>query len=111
LRFVEDGNIASSGGLSCGIDLSLHVVARYFGNDAAQRAAYNLEYQGEGWKDAGLNAVYSQQAVSTPEHPLCPVCDMSADKRWKSHYKDVTYCFCGEAHKELFDADPERFIY
>jgi putative intracellular protease/amidase/YHS domain-containing protein len=111
LRFVEDGNIASSGGLSCGIDLSLHVVARYFGNETARRAAYNLEYQGEGWKDASLNAVYSQRAVSTPEHPLCPVCDMDADKRWKSQYKDMTYCFCGEAHKELFDSDPERFIY
>lgn len=111
LRFVEDGNIASSGGLSCGIDLSLHVVARYFGSDAAQRAAYNLEYQGEGWKDASLNAVYAQRAVSTPEHPLCPVCDMDADKRWKSQYKGVTYCFCGEAHKELFDSDPARFIY
>jgi putative intracellular protease/amidase/YHS domain-containing protein len=111
LRFVEDGNIASSGGLSCGIDLSLHVVARYFGNGTAQRAAYNLEYQGEGWKDASLNAVYGQRAVSTPEHPLCPVCDMDADKRWKSQYEDVTYCFCGEAHKELFDSAPERFIY
>jgi len=110
LRFVEDGNIASAGGLSCGMDLSLHVVARYFGNDTAEQTAYNLEYQGQGWKDARLNAVYSQAAVSTPEHPLCPVCDMDVDKRLKSQYKGKTYYFCGEGHKELFDSAPEKFI-
>jgi YHS domain-containing protein/putative intracellular protease/amidase len=110
LRFVEDGNIASSGGLSCGIDLSLHVVARYFGNDAAERAAYNLEYQGQGWKDATLNAVYGQAARSTPEHPLCPVCDMDVDRRLKSQYKGTTYYFCGEDHKNMFDSAPDRYI-
>jgi putative intracellular protease/amidase/YHS domain-containing protein len=110
LRFVEDGNIASSGGLSCGIDLSLHVVARYFGDDRAQQAAYNLEYQGQGWKDARLNSVYGQAALSTPEHPLCPVCDMDVDKRLKSQYKGTTYYFCGEDHKEWFDSAPDRYI-
>jgi transcriptional regulator GlxA family with amidase domain len=110
LRFVEDGNVASSGGLSCGIDLALHVVARYFGDDTAEQAAYNLEYQGQGWKDARLNAVYSQAAVSTAEHPLCPVCDMDVDKRLKSQYKGATYYFCEEEHKELFDSAPDKYI-
>jgi transcriptional regulator GlxA family with amidase domain len=48
-RFVEAGNIASSGGLSSGIDLALHVVERYFGRSAALGTADTLEYQGKGW--------------------------------------------------------------
>src|ERR1700736_911275 len=31
VRFVEEGNLATSGGLASGIDLALHVVERYFG--------------------------------------------------------------------------------
>jgi len=58
-RFVEDGNLASSGGLSSGIDLALHVVERYFGRDVAAATAYQMEYQGEGWKDANSNGVYA----------------------------------------------------
>src|SRR5438445_1940914 len=34
-RFVEDGNLASAGGLSSGIDLALRVVERYFGREIA----------------------------------------------------------------------------
>jgi len=111
LRFVEDGNIASSGGLSCGIDLSLHVVARYFGRATAEQTAYDLEYQGQGWKDARLNAVYAQAALSTPAHPLCPVCDMDVDKRLRSQYKGATYYFCRPEHKELFDSAPDKYAF
>ena len=59
-RFVEDGNLASSGGLSSGIDLALHVVERYFGRDVATATAYQMEYQGQGWKDANSNSVYAK---------------------------------------------------
>ncbi|HEX3949501.1 MAG TPA: DJ-1/PfpI family protein [Steroidobacteraceae bacterium] len=59
-RFVEDGNLASSGGLSSGIDLALHVVERYFGREVATATAYRMEYQGEGWKDANSNSVYAK---------------------------------------------------
>jgi transcriptional regulator GlxA family with amidase domain len=48
-RFVEDGNLASAGGLSSGIDLAIRVIERYFGCKAAERTAYTLEYQGKGW--------------------------------------------------------------
>jgi transcriptional regulator GlxA family with amidase domain len=50
-RFVDEGNVATSGGLSCGIDLALHVVERYYGRQVAENAALWLEYQAEGWKD------------------------------------------------------------
>jgi transcriptional regulator GlxA family with amidase domain len=51
-RFVDDGNIASSGGLTCGVDLAFHIVERYRGRQAALLNAINMEYQGKGWMDA-----------------------------------------------------------
>jgi transcriptional regulator GlxA family with amidase domain len=49
-RFVESGPVASSAGLSAGIDLALRVVERYLGREVAQGTATFMEYQGEGWK-------------------------------------------------------------
>ena len=50
-RFVQsDDVIATSGGLTSGIDLALHVVERYFGRAVAQRTAEYMEYEGTGWK-------------------------------------------------------------
>jgi putative intracellular protease/amidase len=62
VRFVEEGNVATSGGLACGIDLAMHVVERYFGRQVAEDTAYNLEYQGQGWKNPNSNAIYAQAA-------------------------------------------------
>ena len=49
-RFVEEDRIATSGGLSAGIDLALHVVTRYFGEKIAQQTADIMEYAGTGWR-------------------------------------------------------------
>lgn len=49
-RFVEAGRVATSGGLSAGIDLALRVVTRYFGEDMAQQTADVMEYAGTGWR-------------------------------------------------------------
>ncbi len=48
-RFVEQDRIATSGGLSAGIDLALHVVSRYFTQTVAQQTADVMEYAGTGW--------------------------------------------------------------
>jgi transcriptional regulator GlxA family with amidase domain len=58
-RFVEDGNLASAGGLSSGIDLAIRVIERYFGREAAERTAYTLEYQGKGWQNPNSNDIYA----------------------------------------------------
>lgn len=110
-RFVESGNLASSGGLSSGIDLALHVVERYFGRDVALRTADDLEYQSSGWLDANSNQRYDKKRVSTVQHPICPVCEMDIDRATspKSVYRGHTYYFCMDAHKKLFDAAPDRF--
>jgi transcriptional regulator GlxA family with amidase domain len=44
VRYVDDGRIATAGGLTSGIDLALHVVARYFGEPAADATANWMEF-------------------------------------------------------------------
>ncbi|MGA9768614.1 MAG: copper chaperone PCu(A)C [Blastocatellia bacterium] len=43
-RFVDNGKIITTGGLSSGIDGSLHVVSRLFGRGRAQGIALGIEY-------------------------------------------------------------------
>jgi YHS domain-containing protein len=109
VRFVEEGNLATSGGLASGMDLALHVVERYFGRKVAEDTAYNLEYQGQGWKDPNSNAIYSQ----APKGLTCPVCGMPSDaaKKTTSIYKGKTYYFCqmAEVCKGTFDAAPDKY--
>jgi putative intracellular protease/amidase len=51
VRYVQsDPIIYTAGGLTSGVDLSLHLVASYFGQGIAQNTADYMEYQGTGWK-------------------------------------------------------------
>jgi transcriptional regulator GlxA family with amidase domain len=43
-RWVEDGNVLTSAGISAGIDLALGVVARLFGSSVAHATARHMEY-------------------------------------------------------------------
>jgi putative intracellular protease/amidase len=49
-RFVDNGKVITTAGLSSGIDGALHVVARLSGKGRAQMAALNMEYD---WKADG----------------------------------------------------------
>jgi transcriptional regulator GlxA family with amidase domain len=69
-RYVEEGNLATAGGLSSGIDLALRVVERYFGREVATKTAYEMEYQGQGWMSPDSNQVYAQGRTSTEKHRL-----------------------------------------
>lgn len=44
VRFVDDGFVVSSAGVSAGIDMSLHVIERLCGRDAAASSARLMEY-------------------------------------------------------------------
>lgn len=50
-RFVENGQFATAGGLTSGIDLALRVVARYYGEDVAEQTARYMEYTSDGWRE------------------------------------------------------------
>ena len=87
------------------------MVERYYGRDVAEKTAYNMEYQGQGWKDANSNNAYAVTPVSTAEHPICTVCGMDVDPKIapKSLYKGATYYFCSDDDKKTFDAAPDKF--
>jgi transcriptional regulator GlxA family with amidase domain len=50
-RIVDNGNVVLSAGVSAGIDMSLHVVARLLGAEVARETARYMEYEGT-WEDA-----------------------------------------------------------
>ncbi len=50
LRFVDNGRIASAGGLTSGVDLALHIVSRYFGIEVAAETAKYMEYTSDAWR-------------------------------------------------------------
>lgn len=52
LRFVDNGRIATAGGLTSGIDMALHVVSRYFGAEVAATTAKYMEYSSEAWRSS-----------------------------------------------------------
>jgi Transcriptional regulator containing an amidase domain and an AraC-type DNA-binding HTH domain len=112
VRYVEDGKIATAGGLTSGTDLALRVVERYFGRDVAKQTALRLEYQGTGWMYPRSNAVFAKKPVSTTNRPLCPVCQMEVERKTapSGQYRDKTYYFCGESCKKSFLANPTRFV-
>ena len=48
-RWVDEGSVVTSGGISAGIDMSLHLVERLTGRDLALRTAGQMEYR---WDEA-----------------------------------------------------------
>lgn len=49
-RWVDDGDVITSAGISAGIDMSLHTVRRLYGAELAERTARVMEYE---WRDGG----------------------------------------------------------
>lgn len=60
-RFVDNGKIITTAGLSSGIDGSLHVIERLRGKGKAQQVALNMEYD---WKP---DASYARAALADAE--------------------------------------------
>ncbi|MFB6367357.1 DJ-1/PfpI family protein [Paenibacillus elgii] len=44
VKFVDEGNIVTSGGISAGINMSFHVVKRLLGSEVARTTAKTMEY-------------------------------------------------------------------
>jgi len=53
VRFVMHDRIATSAGVTAGIDLAVAFVARLFSEATAQRIAENLEWESAHWRSAG----------------------------------------------------------
>jgi len=109
-RFVEEGSVASAGGLTSGIDLALRVVERYFGHEAAERTAFYMEYQGKGWEDPKSNTAFIPVATAA-NAVVDPVCgmDVPPDTHYVSTYGGKTVHFCSATCKEAFDKAPAEY--
>lgn len=44
VRWVDNGKVITTAGISAGIDGALHLVSKFYGDDAAKRTAYYMEY-------------------------------------------------------------------
>jgi hypothetical protein len=69
-RFVEQGNLATAGGVSSGIDLAIRVVERYVGREPTDQLIDMIEYQGRGWQNADSNETFANARVDGPEPDL-----------------------------------------
>ena len=108
-RFVEEGNLASSGGVSSGIDLAVRVVERYVGRDLTAQLVDYMEYQGTGWLNPDSNQSYARMPELLGEPARCAACLMVVDRTVASSYKGTTYYFCSREHKELFEKHTDVF--
>jgi transcriptional regulator GlxA family with amidase domain len=45
VRFVDDGDVVTSAGVSAGIDMALHLVARLAGDERAEQVRHGIEYR------------------------------------------------------------------
>ena len=55
-RWVDDGDVLTSSGVSAGMDMALALIARLNGHDMAVAAARNMEYI---WNEDALNDPFS----------------------------------------------------
>jgi YHS domain-containing protein len=111
LRWVDHGDIATAGGLTSGTDLALRVVERLLGTDAAQRAASDLEYFGNGWRDPSVNATFATDPTPPPGLALDPICGMTVSpaNAIGATWDGREFSFCSDWCRDTFLASPVRF--
>ncbi len=108
-RYVEEGRLASAGGISSGIDLALRVVERYATKQQAADIADWIEYQGQGWLKADSNEAYAKMPAFDEARPICPVCLMAVDRSISTAYKGKTFYFCAPSEKQFFTEHTDVF--
>ena len=134
-RFVDQGPLITTAGVSAGIDGALHMVSRLKGMEAARQIARIMEY--DQWKPQdGLvighprvqskkkaNAIITRptvvkKTVALKQAPLTltstidPVCQMSVDGLVAdtARYRGKTYGFCSKICKERFRKEPTAYL-
>lgn len=55
-RWVQDGTLITSGGISAGIDMSLQLVSVLYGHDLAEKTARQMEFD---WRQEGITTSHS----------------------------------------------------
>jgi putative intracellular protease/amidase/YHS domain-containing protein len=138
-RFVEDGKVITTAGVSAGLDGALHIVAKLKGLETAKSVASAMEY--DHWKpNLGIVIGEKSEVQKTEKmenknpkkvgnikskssknqgiirdflaEETDPVCKMHIDKNTKqlSEYKGKKVGFCSVVCKEMFDKKPEKYV-
>ncbi|MDH5432771.1 MAG: DJ-1/PfpI family protein [Gammaproteobacteria bacterium] len=50
-RWIDEGDIVTSGGISAGIDMSLHLVSKLYSEELAEQTAKQMEYRWQNQKE------------------------------------------------------------
>lgn len=90
-RWVDNGKIITTAGLSSGIDGSLHVIEKLLGRGYAQRAALGMEYNWQpelNWARAALPDRLVR--VDTPRDPIQPLLTHGTVDRWEKQWAVTT---------------------
>jgi transcriptional regulator GlxA family with amidase domain len=134
-RFVEDGRILTTAGVSAGLDGALYVVEKLKGKAEATIVANNIEYDkyepSSGYivgsesintkkritqKPKNVNQksqkVAKANSIIKEEITKDLLCGMKVGKNQKINatYKNVKYNFCSNSCKERFLTSPEKFV-
>ncbi len=119
-RFVRDGNILSTAGVSSGIDGALELVEQTRGEQTANVVARALQYRRDtpAFPDAKLARVklLPKRAVSKTAQKLAldfdPVCHMKvgAQTRHFATFNGRNYGFCSDGCRHVFEEHPGQFL-
>ncbi len=97
-RFVDNGHVVTTAGISAGIDGSLHVVARLLGRSVADGVAMYMEYA---WvPEASLAMEYSYLNPSTDDRGR-------RAQIGEMHYESKNYVEAEKIYRALVDQDPK----
>ena len=117
VRYVDEGNIITTSGVTSGIDGALHLVERYSGDKMAGMVARGMQYfphREEAWPipAAGMKFQRDAHAMNHLDTSASDVvCGMPmVDKKINAEYKGKTYYFCAETCKKAFLKKPEKYI-
>ena len=113
-RFVEDGKLLTTAGVSAGIDGALRVVAELRGPDEAVAVARLMQY--DKWQP-GQGLVLGKSGIRPPA-PLAatvardPVCQMAVPGKTAPTltYQGTTYHFCSAGCRENFRRHPAQYV-
>ena len=67
LRYVDNGRVITSAGVSAGIDMSLHIVARLLGEATARETAKRMEYETQSSRPQAHNSDNQVFTVAAPD--------------------------------------------
>lgn len=129
VRYVVDGPVLTTAGVTAGIDGAFYLVEKYSGPTVAEVVASTMQYP-------RLNAAQAQQPSAHPATNLFaqaaapkgqpapaapgaalasatdPVCHMgiTAATKHRVAYKGKTYGFCSEGCRKVFAAKPQQYV-